>query len=126
MLFIHHQISHMFFSLNCYFMARSLRGIKLSRFRGRDLKSAKLKCRQKYFFRATAKLKCRKIWGVWTPALSRYNPNCALKFLNQFRKNAFKNQFKKRKIQLKRCTNRILLKFFNTILRSILKRGSHQ
>ena len=29
--------------------------------------------------------------------LFRYSPNCALKFLNQFRRNALKHQFKKRK-----------------------------
>ena len=64
--------------------------------------------------------------GVRTPSLFRCSPTCALKFLNQFRRNALKNQFKKRKNPLKRCTNSILLKFFNAILRSILKRGSHQ
>ena len=33
--------------------------------------------------------------GVQTPALFFYIPNCALKFLDQFRRNALKNQFKK-------------------------------
>ena len=47
---------------------------------------------------------------VRTPALFRYSPNCALKFLNQFRRNALKNQFRKRKNPSKRCTNSILLK----------------
>ena len=53
------------------------------------------------------------VQGVWTPALSRYSPNCALKFLNQFRRNALKNQLKKQNNPSKRCTNNILLKFFN-------------
>ena len=48
-----------------------------------------------------------------------YNPNCVLKFLDQFRRNALKNQFKKRKNPSKRCTKSILLKFFNTTLRRI-------
>ena len=43
---------------------------------------------------------------VRTPALFRYNSNCAIKFLDQFRRNALKNQFKKRKKPSKRCTNR--------------------
>ena len=58
------------------------------------------------------------VQGVRTPALFRYSPNCALKFLNQFRRNALKNQFKKRKNPSKRCTNSILLKFFNATLTS--------
>ena len=58
----------------------------------------------------------RGIQGVRTPALFRYSPNCALKFLNQFRKNPLKNQFIKRKNPLKQCTNSILLKFFNATL----------
>ena len=56
------------------------------------------------------------VQGVRTPALCRYSPNCALKFLNQFRRNALKNQFKKRKNPSKRCTNSILFKFFNATL----------
>ena len=44
-----------------YFKARNFRGMKISRFHGWDLKSAKLKCRQKYFFSSTAKLKCNKM-----------------------------------------------------------------
>ena len=52
--------------------------------------------------------------------------NCALKFLNQFRRNALKIQFKKRKNSPKRYINSILLNFPNATLRSILKRGSHQ
>ena len=43
-----------------YFKAWNFRGMKISRFRGWDLKSAKLKCRQQYFFSSTAELKCRK------------------------------------------------------------------
>ena len=43
---------------------------------------------------------------VRTPALFRYNSNCAIKFLDQFRRNALKNQFKKRKNPSKRCTNK--------------------
>ena len=62
----------------------------------------------------------------FTPALFRYSSNCVLKFLTQFRRNALKNQFKKRKNSSKRCTNGILLKFFSAILRRILKRDSHQ
>ena len=54
----------------------------------------------------------------WTPSLFRYSPNCTLKFLNQFRKNALKNQFKKRKNPSKRCTNSILLKFLNANITS--------
>ena len=57
--------------------------------------------------------------GVQTPALFRYNPNCALKFLHQFKRNALKNQFKKGKNPSKLCTNNILLKFFNATLRRI-------
>ena len=38
------------------------------------------------------------VQGVRTPALFCYNPNCALKFLNQFRRNALKNQFKNERI----------------------------
>ena len=63
--------------------------------------------------------------GVWTPTLFRYSRNCALIFLNRFRRIVLKNQFKKRK-NPKRCTNSILSKFFNTTLRRILKRGPHQ
>ena len=37
------------------------------------------------------------VQGVRTPALFSYKLNCALKFLDQFRRNALKNQFKKRK-----------------------------
>ena len=33
---------------------------------------------------------------VRTSYFFRYIPNCALKFLNQFRRNALKNQFKKK------------------------------
>ena len=44
---------------------------------------------------------------VQTPALSRYSPNCALKFLNQFTRNALKNQFKKRKNPLKHLKNTV-------------------
>ena len=58
------------------------------------------------------------VQGVRTPALFRYSPNCALKFLNQFRRNALKYQFKKRKNPSKRCTNSILLTFFNATLTS--------
>ena len=47
--------------------------------------------------------------SVRTPALFRYSLNCALKFLNQFRRNALKNQFEKRSNPSKRCTNSILL-----------------
>ena len=54
--------------------------------------------------------------GVRTPDLFRYNPNCALKFLDQFRRNTLKNQFKKQKKPSKRCTNSFLLKVFNTTL----------
>ena len=60
-----------------------------------------------------------RVQGVRTPALFRYNPNCAVKFLDQFRRNVLKNQFKKRKNTSKRCTKSILLKFFNTTLRRI-------
>ena len=56
--------------------------------------------------------------GVWTPAPFQYSPNCTLKFLNQFRGNALKNQFKKRKKPSKRCTNSILLEFFNAKITS--------
>ena len=66
------------------------------------------------------------VQGVRTPALFRYSPNCALKFLNQFKRYALKNQSKKRKNPSKRCTNNIILKFFNATLRSRLKRGSNQ
>ena len=45
--------------------------------------------------------------GVWTPTLFRYSRNCTLIFLNRFRRNVLKNQFKKRK-NPKRCTNSIL------------------
>ena len=55
----------------------------------------------------------RGVQGVQTPALFQYSPNCALKFLNQFRRNPLKNRFKKRKNPSKRCTSSILLKFFN-------------
>ena len=54
----------------------------------------------------------------------QYSPNWALKFFNQFRRNGLKNQFEKRRNRLKRCTNSILLKFFNATLRRILKRAS--
>ena len=53
------------------------------------------------------------------PALFRYHPNCALKFLDKFRRSALKDQFKKQKRPSKRCTNSILLKVFNTTLRKI-------
>ena len=52
------------------------------------------------------------VQGVRTSALFQYSPNCALKFLNQFRKNTLKNQFKKRKNPSKRCTNRNSLDVF--------------
>ena len=58
---------------------------------------------------------------VRTPVLSLYSPNCTLKFLNQFRRNALKNQFKKRNNPLKPCTNSILLKFFKATLRKYTK-----
>ena len=51
--------------------------------------------------------------GGPAPALFCYNPNCALKLLDQFRRNTFKSQFKNRKNPSKRCTKSILLKFFN-------------
>ena len=66
------------------------------------------------------------VQGVRTPALLRYSPNCVIKSLNKFRRNALKNQFKKRKNPSKQCTNSILLKFFNATLRRILNLGSHQ
>ena len=53
------------------------------------------------------------IQGIRAPALFWYSLNCTLKFLNQFRRNALKNQFKKRKNPSKRSTNSILLKFFD-------------
>ena len=56
--------------------------------------------------------------GVQTSALFRCSPNCVLKFLNQFRRNALKNQLKKQKNSSKRWTNSILLKFFNATLTS--------
>ena len=59
-----------------------------------------------------------EVQGVRTPALFRYSPNCTLKFLNQFRRNTLKIQFKKRKNPSKRCTNSILFKFFNATLTS--------
>ena len=68
----------------------------------------------------------RGVQEVRNPALFRYNRNCALKLLNQFRRNALKNQFKNRKNPSKRCTNSILLKFFNFTLTGILKHDSHQ
>ena len=43
-----------------YFIALKFRGIKISRFRGRGQKTAKLKCREKCIFSMTAKLKCRE------------------------------------------------------------------
>ena len=49
--------------------------------------------------------------GVQTPALFRYSPKFALKFL-------LKNQFKKRMNPSRRCTTSILLKFFNATLTS--------
>ena len=55
--------------------------------------------------------------GVQSPAHFRYSPNCALKFLNQFRRNVLKNQFKKRKNPSKWYSNSILLKFFDATLR---------
>ena len=59
--------------------------------------------------------------GVQSPAHFRYSPNCALKFLNQFRRNALKNQFKKRKNPSKWYSNSILLKFFDaTVRRSVV------
>ena len=58
------------------------------------------------------------VQGIQTPALFRYSLNCALKFLNQFRRSALKNQFKKRENPSKRCTNSIFLKFFNATLTS--------
>ena len=51
----------------------------------------------------------------------RDNPNCALEFLDQFRRNALKNQFKKQKKPSKRGTNSILLKVLEND-----KRRSHQ
>ena len=42
-----------------------------------------------------------------------------LKFLNQFGRNASKNQFKKQKNPSKQCTGSILLKFFNATLTSV-------
>ena len=38
------------------------------------------------------------IQGIRIPALLRYKPNCALKFLDQFRRNALKNRFKNERI----------------------------
>ena len=59
------------------------------------------------------------VQGVRTPAFFCYNPNYALKFLDQFRRNVLKKQFKKRKNPSKRCTKSILLKFFNITFRRI-------
>ena len=59
--------------------------------------------------------------GVRAPALFQYSPNCALKFLNPFRRNALKNQFKKRNNPLTRSTNSALLTFFKTTLRKYTK-----
>ena len=58
---------------------------------------------------------------VQTPVLFWYSRNCALEFFNQFRRNALKNQLKKRKNPSKRYTSSILLKLFNATLRSITK-----
>ena len=44
----------------------------------------------------------------------------------QFGRNALKIQFQKRKNSSKRCTNGILLKFFNTTLRRTLKCGTKE
>ena len=58
------------------------------------------------------------VQGIQTPALFwtvQIVPS--IKFLNQFRRNALKNQFKKRKNLSKQCTSNILLKFFNATLR---------
>ena len=43
------------------------------------------------------------VQGVRIPALLRYSPIYALKFLNQFRRNTLKSQFKKQKNPSKRC-----------------------
>ena len=52
-----------------------------------------------------------RVQGVRTPALSRYSPNCALKLLNQFRRNALKNQFKRPKNPLKHLKNTVKVFF---------------
>ena len=46
-----------------YFKAQNVSGMKMkmSWFRGQDLKFAKLKCLQKYLLSSTMKLECRKI-----------------------------------------------------------------
>ena len=43
--------------------------------------------------------------GIQTPALFQYSPNFALKFLNQFRRNDLKNQFKKQNNASRRLIN---------------------
>ena len=66
------------------------------------------------------------VQGVRNPAFFRYSPNCALQFLNQFRRNTLKIQFNKRKNPSKRYTNSILLKVFYATLRRIPRSGSRQ
>ena len=48
------------YTLLLYFKARNFDSMKISRFRGWDLKSAKLKCHKKYLFSLTSKLECLK------------------------------------------------------------------
>ena len=48
-------------------------------------------------YRAGSHLREERFQEVRTLAIFWYSPVCDLKFLNQFRRNAFKNQFKKRK-----------------------------
>ena len=64
------------------------------------------------------------VQGIRTTSLYRYSPNFALKFLNQFSRNALKNQFKKQKNPSKRCTNSILLKFFKVTLTSARQKNA--
>ena len=67
------------------------------------------------------------VQGVPTPALFLYNPNYALKFLDQFRRNALKIKSKKTKETIKTTYQQHSL--IPTVFQHYFKkdkRGSHQ
>ena len=60
--------------------------------------------------------------GVRTPALFRYSPNCALKFLNQFRRKAFQKSVLKTKDSIKTMYQQHSLGVFQCYV----KKGSNE
>ena len=59
--------------------------------------------------------------GTGPLPIFRYSPNCALKFLNPFKRNALKNQYQKQKNPTKRCAKSNLLKIFQRYFKNYTK-----